>query len=136
MQKKAVVISTEKEIIVRPILKTECTSCMHGCEKTSIEYAVLNPKKLSIKKGDLVKLDNSLLSQTLSGLISLFFPFLSSIAGFFLAGKIAGFFNTPETDGIRAACVLSFLAVSSLAVFVITRLVDLPGKLVITDIEN
>ena len=135
MTKKAVVVSVDKSITVRPIIKNSCISCTHGCESVQVEYSVSNPHGFKIEKGSIVTLDNSPFMQGISGLISLLFPFFCAILGYITAPKIAALFELAVSDGIRAACVLSFLAVSSIFVFIFTRKVDLPGKSTIVAVE-
>lgn len=135
MTKKAIIVSIEKEILVHPVLSPNCATCGHTCEKASIEYAVSNPRNLEIRKGSIVELAPSSFIQGLSGILSLLLPFFCAIAGYFLSPSVASLFGTPVTDGIRAACVLSFLLISGTAVFLITRFVELPGKLTIVSID-
>ena len=81
------------KIFVKPMLSDTCISCTsssrgcHGsCGKIGDEFEVSFGFYLEVKEGIFVRISASLKHQTLQGLISLFFPILSSVAGFFLAG--------------------------------------------------
>ncbi len=102
------------KIFVKPMLSDTCISCTssfggcHGsCGKMGEEFEVANPKNLALKEGLFVRVKASIKHQTLQGLISLFFPIMSSVLGFFLANHFFG------TEKAKALGVLLGLAVSS-----------------------
>lgn len=113
------------KIFVKPMLSDTCISCTsssrgcHGsCGKIGDEFEVSNPKNLEVKEGIFVRISASLKHQTLQGLISLFFPILSSVAGFFLAGH---FFTSEKA---KALGVLLGLALSSFIVIKSNSLIE------------
>ncbi|MCR5218867.1 SoxR reducing system RseC family protein [Treponema sp.] len=136
MNKKALIVSTENQILVQPLLKDSCAGCTSSCEKTDIRFAVTNPMDLPVKAGSVVTLAASPISQAVQGILGLFFPIFSAIAGYFLADKIALKLNLAQGDKAKSLCVLIFLLASSLLVFIVTRLFPLPGTPQIINIEE
>ncbi|MBO6176829.1 MAG: SoxR reducing system RseC family protein [Treponema sp.] len=136
MNKKALVVSTEDKITVQPHLKDSCAGCTSTCEKTGIQFTVSNPMELSVKPGSVVTLAASNISQAVQGILSLIFPVLCAVAGYFLSDPIASRLNLTRGDGTRSLFVLAFLFASSLAVFLITRLIPLPGTPQIINVDE
>jgi len=136
MNKKALVVSTEDKITVQPLLKDSCAGCTSTCEKTGIQFTVSNPMELSVKPGSVVTLAASSISQAVQGILSLIFPVLCAVAGYFLSDPIASRLNLTRGDGTRSLFVLVFLFASSLAVFLITRLIPLPGTPQIINVDE
>lgn len=132
MIEKGIITSIEgKKITVLPILKDACATCTASCSKQGPDITVCNPKNLQIKKGSLVTLSASKKMQALQGIISLLFPFMCAVAGYFVAAPVMKLFGIELTatrgDGFRALFVLIFLALSSAIIFIVTRKKPLPG---------
>lgn len=137
MLKKAVVLSEEgEEISVLPISKTECASCSASCGKKQEALTVSNPKNFPLKAGEIVFIETSRGGQVFEALLTLLFPFCSAIAGYFAAAPLASHFEGRSSDGIRAVFVLSFLLISSILVFISTRLLPPKGKTEIVSISG
>ena len=128
MTDRALVVSVDGgEIMVLPLLKSDCTTCSAGCAKRGTAFAVKNPRDLPLKVGSAVRLCASRKMQGIQGFISLILPFLCAVAGYFCAGPIMGFFGKTAGDGAKALFVLFFLSLSSAGVFAVTRIKPLPG---------
>ncbi len=122
MRDKAIIADiTDKNIVVIPLITNACLSCAEGCAKRGKPFSVSNPKNFTIKKGSIVKIAAGGKIQIIQGFFSLIFPTLCAVAGYFLANPIAAFFHRKATEGLHAGCTLLFLALSSLAVFFISR---------------
>lgn len=139
MIEKGIITSIEdKKITVLPILKDACASCTSSCSKQRPEITVCNPKNLQVKKGSLVTLSTSKKMQALQGIISLLIPFMCAVAGYFVAAPVMKLFDAKFTDTrddcFRALFVLIFLALSSAAIFIVTRKKPLPGTPEITEV--
>lgn len=128
MEKKAVILSLDKKILVSSLAKDECASCTSACNKKINTIEVLNPKKFNLKIGDAVILTNNKKTQALQGLFSLFIPFLSAFIGYFLSDSIFSLFKIQGTEALKALIVLIFLFITSSIIFIITRKFPLPGK--------
>ena len=62
---------SESEIQVVPLISDACINCQKsGCTKQGKPFSVANPKKIEIKKGDIVKLKANPTSQTLQGFLA------------------------------------------------------------------
>lgn len=135
MTQKALVMSVEGGIIkAMNFEKKECASCTGGCAKSKNIFEVSNPRNHAVKVGDQILIGATKKAQALQGLISLFFPFISSIMGYILAPSIMSVFGkTISSDG-RAVFVLLFLFLSTAIVFVVTRKFPLPGKCEILEV--
>ncbi len=65
----------------------------------------------------------------MEALFSLLFPFVSAIAGYFVAGLFAARFAGIPGDGVRAVFVLLFLFLSSAIVIIVTRFLPHAGRI-------
>lgn len=128
MEEKALIVSVENKIEAVHFEKEECKSCTTGCAKIKNSFELSNPNNFDIKKGSVVKVMASKKAQAIQGLLSLFIPFLCSIAGYVFGPSIAGLFGKTISNDARAVFVLLFLTLSSAAVFIITRKFPMPGK--------
>lgn len=135
MTKKMLVVSVEdNRIKTVPCEKEECSTCSMGCDKKKTIVEVLNPKNIPVKAGTLVIIGATKTAELIQGIVSLFFPFLSAVAGYFCAEPIAALFGKTISSDAKALFVLLFLLVSSAIVFIVTRKHPLPGKAVILDL--
>ena len=97
MNTKAVVIAVNDgyaEVI--PVIKAACATCTAGCAKRGNSFPVANPKGFTLKKGMMVAITASQNRRTFEGMISLFIPFLSAIAGYVIANCFTS--NNRNTD--------------------------------------
>ncbi len=119
----AVVINiTENDIQVVPLITDACINCeKSGCAKQGKPFSVSNPKKLEIKKGDIVKLKANSTSQTLQGFSALIIPILGAILGFFVGGFLSNKFSWNNTEMFQAVGVLVGLIITSILVFICSK---------------
>ncbi len=130
MSRTAVVLSAEAgSVSVLPVSKLECASCSASCGNRQESVSVSNPKGFPLKAGDVVFIEPKRRRQALEALFSLLFPFISAIAGYFVAGPFASHFDGRSADGIRALFVLLFLFVSSGLVLIVTRFLPHAGRI-------
>ena len=135
MNSRAVVVSTENnEITVLPLLKNACASCTSGCEKQGASFTVDNPLKLPVSKGTVVILSLSKKILAIQGIVSLLFPFLCAVGGYFFGSWLSAKAGFSNAEGAKALCVLAFLAVSCTAVYLVSRHYPFKGKSEIIDI--
>ena len=122
MRDKAVVNSiSDKDITVIPLITNACLSCAEGCAKRGKPFSVRNSKNLDIKPGSVVKIGSSPKVEAIQGLLSVLFPVICAIGGYFASYPIAALFGNRPTEGLHAGFVLLFLAVAGLAVYALTR---------------
>ena len=122
MSRKAVVLSFEGGLVsVLPVSKPECASCTASCGLKEEAVKVSNPKGFAVSIGDVVCIAANKRWQAFEGLVSLLFPFLSAVGGYFAAGSVASGSDLLPPDGLRALFVLAFLFVSSAVVIFFTR---------------
>ena len=95
-------------------MKLECASCSASCGNKQESVPASNPKGFSLKAGDIVYIETNARRQAMEALFSLLFPFVSAIAGYFVAGLFAARFAGIPGDGVRAVFVLLFLFLSSI----------------------
>ncbi len=135
MQRKAVVISVDDgHATVMPIEKSECVSCSAGCKKKGEPMSVANSRNFALKVGDLVYIAASGRLQAVEGLVSLLFPFVSAVLGYFVSFPLAAKYSGAKADGVRAMFVLGFLFLSTALVFLITRFFPSKAKVEITGV--
>ncbi len=136
MKQKALVTAIEDEnIFVVPLIKSECSTCTAGCDKRGSAFAVENIRKLNIKIGDTVNLGTASLWQGIRGLISLFFPILCAILGYFLSPLTARLFGKTNSEGTKALSVLFFLFISAFIVLLLTRKTKSSTKSIILSVD-
>ncbi|MBP5156947.1 MAG: SoxR reducing system RseC family protein [Treponema sp.] len=129
MSRKAVVLSSEGGLVsVLPVSKPECASCTASCGRKEDAVYVANPKGFPVNVGDVVYIAANRRWQALEGLVSLLFPFLSAVVGYFAAGFLAVRCNRIPSDGMRAVFVLAFLFSASAVVLLCTRVLRLGGR--------
>ena len=134
MTKKAIVVSTDKKITVLELKKDECAGCSLACTKKSSPIEVSNPQNFQLKKGSLVLISAGKKVQAMQGIISLLFPVLFALAGYFLASPILSIFNKTAGDGAKALFVLIFLFTSASSVFFLSRKHSILGKAQIVEV--
>jgi hypothetical protein len=136
MNAKYIVISAECEsATVTPVEDaSSCASCGGNCAKCSVRFSVGNTRKLPVKAGDTVKIGMSAKHEALQGILSLAFPVLCAVAGYFTSPRTASLFGRAATEGWKAASVLVFLAAACAVVLIITRRRPNPERLEITEI--
>lgn len=133
--KQVLVVSVnEKDVSVVPMIKGDCASCESGCEKRGSPYSVDNPRKLPVSAGSVVLIGAGRNAQAVQGIVALLIPFLCSVLAFVFSTPLAGLFGMKATEGFKAVSVLIALFLSTLAVYLITRKVPLPGKSEILEI--
>ena len=121
-QKALVTQITETGASVMLLQKDACATCSASCAKAEKKIEVKNPHKYPLKVGSLVYLSSSPSTQIVQGIISLLFPFLSALSGFFCASPIARALHSEHKDSVQAVCVLLFLFLSSFIVMIYSRL--------------
>lgn len=135
MYRKGLVIDVgEEEVTVLPLISDACSSCSQECSKRGSSYCVSNPRRLDVKKGSIVGITAPAKVQAAQGIVSLLFPFICAVLGYFLSAPLSSFFSIDLTEGFKAICVLVFLFLSSLLVFTLARFLPLPGKLEIVQL--
>ena len=113
---------SESEIQVVPLISDACINCeKSGCAKQGKPFSVANPKKIEIKKGDIVKLKANPTSQTLQGFFALIVPILGAILGFFLGGFLATKFSLKNVEMFQALGVLLGLIITAILVFIFSK---------------
>lgn len=129
MTKKAYIVSTDNgRILAAHLDRAECAGCRAACDKKPAPFEVANPKGMAVTRGSLVLICASRLVQALQGGISLLFPFVCAVLGYMLAPAIMALFRKSISNDAKALFVLLFLFVSSLIVFILTRVFPIPGK--------
>jgi hypothetical protein len=136
MNAQYIVVSTENDsVILTPISDASaCASCGGNCAACGVRFSAANSRHLNVKPGQKVKIGMSAGHEALQGIISLVFPVLCAAGGFFAARPIASLFNKTDSEGMRAFCVIFFLAVACTVVLLVTRRRPNPEKLEITEI--
>lgn len=89
MKKNVTVISTDNNKIVVGCDSSHCSGCKSEmfCRNKDSSFDVINPKGIKIEKGDIVEINIPEGKATLSVLISLLFPLLLFLPGYFI-GKL------------------------------------------------
>jgi len=133
MYKKGIVVKIEDEqITVLPLIKDACASCGHKCSElgNSIKepFLVSNTHSLPLEEGMVVGISTEKKAEAIQGLVSLFLPFLSAIAGFLFSSKIASILGADATEGFKALCTLAFLSTAAMLVLIVTRLFPFAGQ--------
>lgn len=128
MHDKALVVSVTPEgVLVKPLLTGACINCKKSaCARQGTPFLVSNPLKLTVETGSVVTLDASKAAQSFQALFALLLPIGAAIAGFLLA---------PENEKSRAIWSIAGFILSSVIVFVVTRLFP-PQKSSITSVED
>lgn len=136
MNAKYTVVSAEGDsVTVTPVEDaSSCASCGGSCEKCSVRFSVGNSRKFPVKAGDTVKIGMSAKHEALQGILSLAFPVLCAVAGYFTSPRTASLLGRAATEGWKAVSVLVFLAAACAVVLIITRRRPNPERLEITEI--
>jgi hypothetical protein len=136
MNTQYIVISTDKaSVTLTPVNDANaCTGCGGNCSACRVRFSVANSRHLDVKPGQKVKIGMSAGDEALQGVISLVFPLLCAFGGFFAAQPLASLFGKTASEGMRAFCVLLFLAAACTVVLFVTRRRPNPEKLEITEI--
>lgn len=123
MRDKACVIKYEGGVAsVIPLLTDTCINCNSPtCAKRGTPFQASNPHDFQLKSGDIVKIEAPASIQIAQGLFSLILPIASAVAGYFLAEPIASLFGVPVTESMRAAGVIIFLALTTGAIFILSK---------------
>ena len=128
MKENCIVTSIQNsQITVSPLSLEACASCTADCSHKGTEFTVINPHRLEVKVGSVVKIDTSRKAQALQGIVSLLIPFVAAVTLWFCAPFIAGIFGISASEGWKAACTLTGLFVSAALVLLVTRTHPLPG---------
>lgn len=95
MQKNGIVRSLEapdtkrkNAVVVEPLSSMECAGCSQTCSKRNSYITAVNSRNLPIKINSLVKVASSKKQEAVEAFISLFFPVIMAIAGYFLSNPI------------------------------------------------
>lgn len=138
MKKNGIVRSLEapdtkrkNAVVVEPLSSMECAGCSQTCSKRNSYITAVNSRNLPIKINSLVKVASSKKQEAVEAFISLFFPVIMAIAGYFLSNPIyrliSGWikkdsaFNAVCPEGAKALIVIIFFAVAVIAVLALTR---------------
>lgn len=118
------------EISVVPLITDSCINCSHGtCAKRGKPFLVSNKKNFNLHRGDIVKINAPLITQTLQGLWSLFFPLISATVGYFLTDFIIKQhslelnISLESIEGIKAVGVLGGIAIAVIIVLVVNKFI-------------
>ena len=151
MQKNAIVRSLEAQnskrqnvVIVEPISSLKCGTCNLSCSKRQKTITAINSKNLPLKVNSFVVISTSKAQSVFEGLVSILFPILMAVSGYFLSNPLYSFFSklikkdgtvgTVCPEGLKALIVLFLFAVASLCVLLITRSNTLLVSPEITDV--
>ena len=149
MQKNAIVRSLEAQdskrqnvVIVEPISSLKCGTCNLSCSKRQKTITAINSKNLPLKVNSFVVISTSKAQSVFEGLVSILFPILMAVSGYFLSNplyfskliKKDGTVGTVCPEGLKALIVLLLFAVASLCVLLITRSNTLLVSPEITDV--
>lgn len=126
----------EDKVEIIPYDKSACSNCSSSCSGCRVVLTARNPKKLELKTGMTVTASVLTAFQGFCNVIALFIPVLSAIGGFFLSSPIATLFKTENTESFKALCVLVFLFVPGLIIFLLTRKRSGLIELQVTGIED
>ncbi|NLL99846.1 MAG: SoxR reducing system RseC family protein [Treponema sp.] len=129
MRERALVVSiNDNFVLVRPLITDACIacsnskSCTSSCAKPGESFSVTNPKKLNIKEGDIVRVEEQKINMIIQGFVCLLGPICSAIAGYVFAPVILEKFNKVATEGSRALFVLLGLGLSSAIVLAFNKI--------------
>ncbi|MCI1208299.1 MAG: SoxR reducing system RseC family protein [Treponema sp.] len=122
MRDKAVITSVSNSgITVIPLITNACLGCSEGCAKRGKPFPVSNPQKFAVTPGTVVKIGAPVKIMIFQGFFSILFPILCAAGGYFATAPLASFFRLQPTEGLHAGCILLFLALSYLTVYVLSR---------------
>ncbi len=111
----------ENNVDIIPFDESACSTCSGSCSGCNVVIQAKNPKGLELKTGMKVKANVSTAFQSFCNVIALVVPIVFAVFGFFAAPVLAGFFNAELTESFKAFCVLAFLFVPALLIFLFTR---------------
>lgn len=131
------IIHPTKKILVRPLLTDTCISCANAsscssnCAKTGESFPVSNPNNFLLKIGSIVNVTAKIKYQAIQSVISLFFPILSGLGGYFITNYITQSSGKPHSEGLCALGVLLGIALSSLIVMIFNKKISsLTGQII------
>ncbi len=126
MRDRAQIISIKDgDVKVVPLISDACINCDKSmCAKRGKSFNVSNPKKLSVKCGDIVKISSPVLHQVLQALFALAFPVLCAVLAYIFV---------PGSEGTKAFSVVGCFAAGAIIVFVVTHFLP-PFKSEISDV--
>lgn len=136
MREKASIIEISgKKITVVPIISDACIGCDNGsCSQRGEPFTVTNPLGLPVTIGCVVRITAKLKHQALQASVSLGFPVLSAVLGFFAAEFIASLLGFMPTEGMKAAGVLSGLVIAGIIVILFGKITPIKGQSEIAEI--
>lgn len=131
MTEKAIILEVKESTVkLMPIPNEGCSSCSGSCDKKHTIFTTQNSLGLPLKAGTVVEIRVSNKTKFLQAFISLILPLIMAGIGFKI-GKDC--FQKNQTL-FEAILSISFFVLSCLAVFLITRKKELPGKIEILSI--
>ncbi len=129
MTEKVLIVSKEENKIFATLFqKEECENCNANCNRKNKVFEVENPRAIDVEEGDVVLISANPKIQALQGTVSLLFPFLCAILGYFISPTIMTALGRPVSEDVKAVFVLLFLFVAAFFVFFLTRRFPIPGK--------
>ncbi|MBP3710137.1 MAG: SoxR reducing system RseC family protein [Treponema sp.] len=100
---------------------SSCATCSANCSSCDISFTAANTKRFKLTPGQKVKIKLSARHEARQGFFSLIIPVACAICGFFAASPVAMLFGKEANENMRAFFVLLFLAISCIAVMLISR---------------
>ena len=123
MRDFAIVKSIDGQMVeVVSLISDACVTCTSiECAKQGISFHVINKKNIPLKENDIIRIGFSRTLKGILGLISLFFPIVSSVLGFLATPFLAARFDFTVNSSSQACMVGIFFVASCLIVFLVSR---------------
>ena len=111
----------ETNVDIIPFDVDACSTCKGSCAGCHVVIQAKNPKGLKLEPGMTVKANVSTAFQSFCNVVALVVPIFLAATGFFLAPSLARFFNMSLTESFKGTCVLIFLFIPAIIIFLFTR---------------
>ncbi len=112
-------------IFVVPLISNACIKCTTGCQIQGKMFEVSNKRKISLKKGDVVRLQLSKLQYAFNGMVSFLAPIASAIVGYIyspaIIARVFRNWQMIKLEYLKFFTVSIFFFSASLIMFLISR---------------
>lgn len=109
------------KVDIIPYDESSCSTCSGSCSGCRVVIQAGNPKGFDLQPGMTVQANVYTSFQAFCNVIALLIPLVCAIAGFFLSPVLASILSLEATESFKAFCVLFFLFIPSLVIFLLTR---------------
>lgn len=115
--------SDSREVSLQSVFSSACINCpkIEACENTGQSFTALNKKNLSLKKGDIVKIDMSSPVKVLFGISALFIPVIAALFMWYFSPLLLKIIKLPETENLRFFLCLAALLFMEGIMFILSR---------------